>query len=372
MVSRFPTDLAVGIFVALLLSAFGVSQAGAQPEDSLQAPDLTYAVGADLSFLKAAEEQGTTFRDEGEAKPGLQIFREHGYDWIRLRLFHSPDELPNDLDYTIDLAQAAQERGFQFLLDYHYADSWADPGKQPIPSAWEGLSPEVLADSVYAYTRRTIAAFREAGVMPEMVQIGNETRNGMLWPTGKLPDHWDQFAALVKAGVDGVDAGRGQAPRPLIMIHYDQGADAAGAKAYYDKFNSYNIGYDVIGLSYYPWWHGNLLGLRENLLSLTDNYDKDIILVETAYNWRPSEYQDVPAPYPETPAGQRDFLQSVHETLLSVPSRQIKGIFWWEPAVMESPIRSRGMFDEEGNALPVLDVFEKHKHGVAGEANAPE
>ncbi len=107
-------------------------------------------------------------------------------------------------------------------------------------------------------------------------------------------------------------------------------------------------------------------------MSLTDNYDKDIVLVETAYNWRPSEYQNVPAPYPETPEGQREFLRSVHETLLSVPSRQIKGILWWEPAVMKGPIRSRGMFDDAGNALPALDVFEKYTHGAVGESNAPE
>jgi len=186
----------------------------------------------------------------------------------------------------------------------------------------------MLADSVYEYPRCTIAAFRRAGVMPEMVQIGNETRNGMLWPTGRLPAHWDNFAMLVKAGIDGIDAGRGQAPRPLIIVHYDQGADAEGAKAYYDKFHSYDIGYDVIGLSYYPWWHGSLLELRENLLSLVNNYEKDIILVEMAYNWRPSEYQGATVPFPETPAGQRDFLSTVHETLLSIPSRQIKGIFW--------------------------------------------
>lgn len=362
--SSQPRVLKVVVGLALLIGSFWAEEARAQPQDSLSTVDLTYAVGADLSFLRAAEEQGVTFRDSGEVEPGLQIFSEHGYDWIRLRLFHSPDQLPNDLDYTIALAKEAQDRGFKFLLDYHYADSWADPGQQPIPAAWEGLSPETLADSVFAYTRNTIAAFRRAGVMPEMVQIGNEIRNGMLWPTGQLPEHWDQFAALVKAGIDGVDAGRGQAPRPLIMIHYDQGADPEGAKAYYEKFNSYNIPYDVIGLSYYPWWHGDLLHLRENLLSLVDNFDKDIILVETAYNWQPSEYQNAPAPYPETPEGQREFLESVNQTLLNVSSPKIKGIFWWEPAVM-GPLRSRGFFDEEGNALPVMHVFDKYKHGTA-------
>ena len=103
----------------------------AQEPDSTQAAELTYAVGADLSFLKSAEDRGVQFKDNGVVRPGLDIFRDHGYDWIRLRLFHTPTELPNDLEYTIALAQEAKARGFKFLLDYHYADGWADPGKQP-------------------------------------------------------------------------------------------------------------------------------------------------------------------------------------------------------------------------------------------------
>lgn len=328
--------------------------------------DITYAVGADLSFLKMAEDRGTKFKDNGMVKPGLEIFKNHGYNWIRLRLFHSPERLPNDLSYTIALAQKAKQYGFKFLLDYHYADGWADPQKQPVPAAWKGLNSKVLADSVYDYTRRTIQAFRKAGVMPQMVQIGNEIRNGMLWPVGKLPDHWDAFARLLKAGIDGVDAGRAQEPRPLIMIHYDQGANARGTRNFYRKINSYGIGYDVIGLSYYPWWHGNLLELRRNLISLVHHFDKDIMVVETAYNWRPSEYKTTPPPYPETPEGQREFLESVNQTLLSVSSPKIKGIFWWEPAVTGG-LRSRGFFDDEGNALPVIHVFDKYRRGLVKE-----
>lgn len=364
ILKEFTLITLVGV-LALVQSGFGQDS---NPEGTV---DITYAVGADMSFLKSAEDNGKEFKENGKVKPGLDIFKAHGYNWIRLRLFHSPDELPNDLEYTIELAQEAQERGFKFLLDYHYADSWADPGKQPIPAAWKGLNVDVLADSVYQYTKNTIQAFRKAGVMPEMVQIGNETRNGMLWPTGKLPDNWDNFAKLVKAGVDGVDSGRGQAARPLIMIHYDQGADADGTKKYYDKFNSYNIPYDIIGLSYYPWWHGNLLELRENLLSLVQNFTKDIILVETAYHWQPSEYQDANAPYPETPAGQRDFLESVNETLLNISSPKIKGIFWWEPAV-EGGLGARSYFDDEGNALPVMDVFNKYRLGQKEEQGIPD
>src|SRR4051812_40753590 len=242
-----------------------------------------YAIGADLSFLKQAEEHGTAFKEDGHARPGLQIFRDHGYNWIRLRLFHTPKELPNDLPYTMALAKQARGLGFKFLLNYHYSDTWADPGKQFIPAAWKGKSHEELVRSVFEYTRDTIAAFREAGLLPDMVQVGNEVINGMLWPDGKLPDHWDRFAELVRAGINGVDAGRGNGPRPRIMVHIDRGGDQRGTRAFFDKLHSYGIEYDVIGQSYYPWWHGSLLDLRENLNFMASEYRKDIILVEVAY-----------------------------------------------------------------------------------------
>ena len=171
-----------------------------------------YAIGADLSFLKQAEDRGTVFKDSGQAKPGLQIFRDHGYNWIRLRLFHTPTRLPNNLDYTIALAKDAKKLGYKFLLDYHYSDTWADPGKQTIPKAWEGKSHAELVQAVFEYTRDTIVAFRAAGVLPDMVQPGNEITPGMLWPDGKLPANWDNFAELLKAGIEGVEAGCGDGP----------------------------------------------------------------------------------------------------------------------------------------------------------------
>ncbi|OFY67618.1 MAG: hypothetical protein A2V64_07040 [Bacteroidetes bacterium RBG_13_43_22] len=148
-----------------------------------------YAIGADLSFLKSAEDRGFAFRENDSMKKGLLIFRDHGYNWIRLRLFNSPTTLPNNLEYTIKLARDAKELGFKFLLDYHYSDTWADPGKQYIPKAWEKMSHNELVKAVYDYTSETIKAFRNAGAMPEMVQIGNEVINGMLWPDGRLPEN---------------------------------------------------------------------------------------------------------------------------------------------------------------------------------------
>lgn len=318
-----------------------------------------YAIGADLSFLKQAEERGVVFKDNGEAKPGLQIFRDHGYNWIRLRLFHTPTRLPNNLEYTITLAKDAKKLGFKFLLNYHYSDTWADPGKQYIPKAWQGKSHAELVQAVFEYTRDTIIAFRDANALPDMVQIGNEISNGMLWPDGKLPDNWDSFAELLKAGINGVDAGRGNTKRPLIMIHIDKGGNKKRTKAFFDKWNSYGVGYDIIGQSYYPWWHGSLLDLRDNLTFMANVYQKDIIVVEVAYNWKPSEYRNKLAPFPETPEGQRQFLDEVNRVVLSTPHNRGKGVFWWEPAVIMGGLRRRGMFDDDGNALPVITVFDR-------------
>jgi arabinogalactan endo-1,4-beta-galactosidase len=354
----------VVLSATLALGALSLSAPGAagQTPDSLSgvsSADIVYAVGADLSFLKSTEDRGVQFKENGVVRPGLDIFRDHGYDWIRLRLFHTPTSLPNDLEYTIELARQAKARGFKFLLDYHYADSWADPGQQWSPAAWDTTDIDVLVDSVFLYTKGTIEAFRDAGVMPEMVQIGNEVRNGMIWPLGRLPEHWDNFARLFKAGLDGIDAGRGQAPRPLIMLHYDQGADTEGTKAFFDTFNRYRVPYDIIGLSYYPWWHGNLLGLRDNILSILDSYEgKDVIVVEVGY--RPREYDETELPpfALDTPGGPRKaFLEAVNQTLLGISNRRVKGIFWWEPASG----CGRDFFDAECNALPVITVFDRFK-----------
>jgi arabinogalactan endo-1,4-beta-galactosidase len=318
-----------------------------------------YAVGADVSFLKQAEDHGTVFKDGGTVKPGLEILKDHGYNWVRLRVFNAPKELPNDLPYTIALAQAAKKLGFHFLLDFHYSDTWADPGKQFLPKAWEGMTHAQIVAAVCDYTKQTIAAFRDAGVLPDMVQVGNEITNGMLWPDAKLPANWDNFADLMKAGIAGVAAGTGNSPRPRIMIHIDRGGDRIRTKEFFDKLATYHVDYDVIGQSYYPWWHGSLNDLRDNLNFMAKEYGKDIIVVEAAYNWRPAEYMKHPGPFPETPEGQKQFLEEVNRVVQETPGGLGKGVFWWEPAVT-GPLTSRGFFDESGNALPVVTAFDKY------------
>jgi arabinogalactan endo-1,4-beta-galactosidase len=325
----------------------------------IRAEESEYAIGADLSSAAQAEYAGPVFKDGGKTKPALEIFKDHGYNWIRLRLFHTPTRLPNNLEYTIALAKQAKEFGYKFLLDFHYSDTWADPGKQFIPKAWEGMSHEELVDAVFKYTRDSIVAFREAGAMPDMVQVGNEITVGMLWPDGRLPGNWSNFADLVKAGIRGVDAGHGEAPRPVVMIHIDRGGDEKGTKWFFDKCNEYGVQFDVIGQSYYPWWHGSLDDLRINLAFMADEYHKDIYVVEAAYNWRPAEYRNKPGPFPETPEGQKEFLEAVNQAVLETPHHLGKGVFWWEPAVGLGGVASRGMFDEDRNALPVISVFDK-------------
>ncbi len=326
----------------------------------LQLSGQEYAIGADLSFLKSTEDGGHVFKENNVPKPGLRIFSDHGYNWIRLRLFHSPTNLPNDLDYTIALAKSARELGMKFLLDYHFSDTWADPGKQTVPKAWKGMSHKELVRAVFEYSRETIKAFREAGVMPDMVQPGNEVINGMMWPDGKLPENWDNFAELVRAAINGINAGCDTADRPAIMIHIDQGGNKARTKYFFDKFNSYGIDYDYIGQSYYPWWHGNLLDLRENMIFMAETYKRPIILVEIAYCSTPTEYRNKPAPFPETPEGQKEFLDAVNSIVLQTPDNLGRGVFWWEPATPPGGIGSRDFFDDEGNVLPAITVFDKY------------
>jgi len=318
-----------------------------------------YAIGADLSFLKSAEDRGFQFTENDEPKPGLKIFKDHGYNWIRLRLFHTPTRLPNNLEYTIELAKSAKNEGFKFLLDFHYSDTWADPGKQYIPEAWEGMSHRQLVKAVFEYSRESIRAFREAGVMPDMVQIGNEVINGMLWPDGRIPENWDNFAELVQAGINGINAGCDTLNRPSIMIQIDQGGNRNRTKYFFDKFLSYEIDFDYIGQSYYPWWHGTLLDLRDNMIYMAETFKKPIILVEVAYCSSPTEYRKKPAPFPESPEGQREFLDEVNRIVLETPFNLGKGVFWWEPATYGGR-STRDFFDEKGNVLPVITVFDKY------------
>ena len=328
------------------------------------APAQSYAIGADVSFLAKCEHDGVVFKEDGQPKDVLAILHEHRYNWVRLRLFLDPasaaDKLPNDLPYTLELAKRAKAQGFHLLLDLHYADSWADPDKQPIPAAWKGLKHKQLVEQVFNYTRDTIAVFAQQGVMPEMVQVGNEITHGMLWPDGKLPDNWDNFADLLKAGVRGVEAGRGTQPRPRIMIHIERSGDYDTAIWFFDNLIAHHVPFDVMGLSYYPRWHGDVAKLRGNLHDLALRYQRPIIVVETAYNWTPGDFIGKKTDFAESPEGQEAFLRAVDAAVRAIPHGLGQGVFWWEPAA-EAQLHGRGFFDNNGNVLPVIHAFEEKR-----------
>jgi arabinogalactan endo-1,4-beta-galactosidase len=321
-----------------------------------------YAVGADVSFLAKCEQDGVVFKENGRPKDVLLMLHEHNYNWVRLRVFHDPsasaDKLPNDLNYTLALAKRAQAAGFRILLDLHYSDSWADPEKQPTPAAWSKLKHKQLEEQVFAYTRDVIAAFAQAGVMPQMVQVGNEITYGMLWPDGKLPDNWENFADLLKAGIRGVQAGRGALPMPRIMIHIERSGEYDAAVYFFDNLIAHHVPFDVIGLSYYPRWHGNIAKLRGNLHDLALRYRHPIVVVETAYNWTPGDFIGRKADFAESPEGQKAFLLAVDAAVRAIPNGLGWGVFWWEPAA-EGPIHGRGYFDNDGNVLPVITAFDR-------------
>lgn len=314
-----------------------------------------FAAGVDVSFLRQAEDRGAVFKDHGVVKPALQIFNERGYNWVRLRLFHSPTNLPNNLEYTLASAKDAKRLGFKLLLDFHYSDSWADPEKQWPPKAWTGMTQSQLVMAVFEYTRDTLRAFDAAGVMPDMVQPGNEITPGMLWPEGRLPEHWDNFTELLKAGIAGIHA----AGKSRVMIHIDRGGDWPRTKWFFDELQKRGVKFDVIGQSFYPWWHGSLEDLRTNLNFMAETYRKDIIVVETAYAWKPLNYRSGGAPFLETPAGQLEYWEAVNRVVRSTPRGC--GVFWWEPA-LSGRHNGRAMFDDAGNALPVLTAGTQQRH----------
>jgi arabinogalactan endo-1,4-beta-galactosidase len=356
----------VCLFAAALLAA---------PIALAQSAFPGYAVGADISFLKQAEDAGLIYRDAGVQKPGLEILRDHGYNWVRLRVFVDPStartHLPNDLPYSIALAQRAKAQGFKIEVGLHYSDTWADRFHQITAARWINESHAQLTKSVFEYTRDTVAAFRAAGVLPDMMQVGNEPTLGFLWPDGGLPAHWPEFADLYLAGINGIDAGRGNSPRPLILLQLDLGGDWPATRAWLDRAAQYRLPFDVLGQSYYAHDYHSLLELRENLNNSAMLYNKDVMVIETSYESKPSKaFPDHDGPFPETPEGQAQFLDELNRIVMAVPSGHGKGVFWWEPFWPHAGV-GRGMVDDSGNMLPVVDVFDKFTGGKASRSHTP-
>ena len=341
--------------------------------------------GVDLSVLQAAQDGGVVYRgDDGRPADPLAVLRGHGVNLVRLRLFVAPDGTDgqvNTLPYTLRLARRVKAAGLRLLLDLHYSDGWADPGKQVTPAAWRTLPHAALVDRVHAYTRQTLAAFDRAGARPDVVEVGNEVTDGMLWPDGgpiadagnwnaaadptpRADAPWDRFADLLTAGVRGVhDADPTRTVR--IMIHIDKGGSPAVARWFFDHLVQRGVRFDLIGLSYYPFWHGSLDGLAANLASLSAAYGKDVVVVETGYDtWGGPQGS---LPFPLTPDGQRAFLATLIRTVAATPGGHGDGVCYWAPEWIDGPRwrapawsgqwEQRALFDAGGRPRPAVAAF---------------
>jgi arabinogalactan endo-1,4-beta-galactosidase len=332
-----------------------------------------FIAGADVSHLAFFEERGIVYRNAGQATDALALLKQRGLTCARLRLFTSsaqqaqanPYDSINNLDYTLPLAVRAKQAGLQLLLDFHYSDSWADPGKQTKPAAWTNFNFAQLEQRMYDYNSNTIAAFKAAGAMPEYVQVGNEIIQGVLWPDGKVggssdtPAQWQKLGVLLKAAIRGIkDAAAGQPPR--IMIHIDRGGDWAGTRWFFDNLRQQQVEFDLIGQSYYPFWHGTLDALRNCLTNATARYDKPMVVVETAFPW--SNSADIFG-IPATPEGQVQFVVELAKIVKAVPDELGIGIVWWGTEYQRlsgvglAGFDRRSFFDAAGNALPVASAI---------------
>lgn len=348
-------------------------------------------LGGDISLLPTYMANGTEFKtNDGKTACPYDIFKESGWNAMRVRLFVNPDNAPQDnkdegvcqdLGYVINLCKQIKKHGFKLMLDFHYSDTWADPGKQFTPKSWDeaikGKSRDeqirMLADSVYNHTYNSLAALKAAGATPDLIQVGNEITFGTLWPTGKVDptkdDNWDTLLTFLHAGAK---ACREACPEAQIIIHTEHAQDWAATGGYYDKLKKGGLDYDIIGLSYYPMWHGTVDHLGVVLDSIKTEFDKPVMIVETAFyyshkndKWATDPNKDGDT-YPITVEGQRRFT----EELVTMLNRHdnVTGLFWWFPEENESGrpvIKSwinRGLFDNEtGKALPAMEELKEFK-----------
>ena len=313
----------------------------------LMASTTTFAqkyVGGDISMLTKYEDAGVVYKDkDGNAVQPLTFFKEQGLNAMRVRLFVDPSldndkAVCQDLEYVKALGKRIKDAGHKFMLDFHYSDTWADPGKQWTPDAWKTLNDEALATKLYEYTKNCLEALKAAGAEPDFIQTGNEISYGMLWGvagttanrcyTNSPEANWNRFFSLLnKAGA----ACREICPHAKIIIH----SERVGAKNvlidYFDRIKTASIDYDIIGLSYYPAYHGDLATLEGALRVLEErNYGKDIMIVETGYSYAwelDGTTFDYTATYPYTEEGQRQFTADLITSLNKYKS--VKGLFWW-------------------------------------------
>lgn len=339
--------------------------------------------GADISFTLQEEAIGTALSDGGEVLPIEQLLASRGANTVRLRLWVNPLPGTSGLDEMLAMARRAHGAGLSLILDLHYSDTWADGLSQWSPKAWQGLDLPGLRAAVENYTRDVVGALAKQGTPADIVQIGNEISQGMLWPVGRVyrPDgeHWAAFAELLKAGANGAREGNPKRP-PLVMVHVETGGDVDASKYFFDNIVDRRVPFDLIGLTYYPFWNGPLSDLETSLHQLSTRFNKDVLVAETAYPWtlvnggkEPNVVRngaELPeaALYPPTPEGQAKYFEGLRQMLSQVPGGRCAGFLVWEPGwlpgVPATPELGNThanltLFDWTGEGLPALAAFRR-------------
>lgn len=364
-------------------------------------------LGIDVSTYLEELEHGARYYEGDRQIDPLDAFMKNGVDYMRIRVWNNPNSLSGepylagncDIAHYIRLGKLAKSKGYRLLMDFHYSDFWADPGKQFIPKAWAQYDVETMAAAVYDFTKACLTAACQAGVAPEMIQVGNEITNGMLWPVGKLesPDgtrgNYANFCRLVDAGCR---ACREVTPEAKIVLHLERSNDQAVYQEFFTAMAEAGIDYDIIGASYYPYWHGTPEELFANL-NRCRCFGKELMVMELGYGFTTQAYSlggasqrlvidaeraYVPGfteKYPVTPAGQEAF---VRDFLTQAGENGIQGIFYWEPLWLpgegicwaseagQAYIHEEGksttnewanqcLFDYSGQKLPAFDAFRK-------------
>lgn len=339
-------------------------------------PQQFFLNGVDFSSLPQVEKAGGGFQSSGKSIDPIVFFANSGINCARIRLWNSPADGYDNLASDISLAHRIKNAGMDILLDFHYSDTWADPSRQTKPAAWADLDFISLNDSVYSYTKQVVSTCKSEGCTPKYIQIGNEITCGFLWDDGKVcnpgDSAWGHFSQLLKSAIKGIEDVTTPSDSVKIILHIDRSGDLAGAQWFFDHMAAYNVPFDIIGLSYYPWWHGNLQSLRQTVDTLALKYDKDILIVETAYPWTLAandtatnivgSTNQLLSGYNATPADQFSFVKDVISIVKNIPNHRGIGVFYWEPAWITtsqsgSVWENNALFDFTGNALPAIGAF---------------
>ncbi|MEV5548382.1 arabinogalactan endo-1,4-beta-galactosidase [Streptomyces sp. NPDC052309] len=293
--------------------------------------------GADVSSLAKSEARGGVYRTaSGAGGDALAILKSAGMNHARLKVWVNPADGYNDKARVLATAKRVKAQGMKLLVDFHYSDTWADPGAQSKPAAWAGHSYDQLKKDVYDHTYDVLGALKAQGTAADMVQVGNEINGGMLWSEGSTDD-WPRLAGLINSGYDAVKKVNASTP---VALHLAKGGDLAGTRWWFDNAVAHGVRFDAIGLSYYGYWHGPLSDFQTTLDDAAARYGKPVFVAETAYPFRldsedaheniiDTAAELVPG-YPATTAGQTAWMNTVANIVEAVPDGRGLGVFYWE------------------------------------------